>query len=68
MVDRRPGMEQVSQPVQSAHTIASDVERIPYIAQARASADMTDGQKEFIRLYNLMRGTLIKHGLMEEKK
>lgn len=70
MVDRRPGMEQVTQHVtQIVQTaIASDAERIPYIAQARASADMTDGQKEFIRLYNLMRNTLIKHNLMEDKK
>lgn len=44
------------------------VEKIPFIAQARTSAEMTDGQKEFIRLYNLMRNTLLKNGLMEEKQ
>lgn len=44
-----------------------NVEKIPFISQARTTSEMTDGQKEFIRLYNLMRNTLIKHGHMEEK-
>lgn len=45
-----------------------NVEKIQFIAQARTSAEMTDGQKEFIRLYNLMRNTLLKNGLMEDKQ
>lgn len=45
-----------------------NVEKITFISQARTTAEMTDGQKEFIRLYNLMRNTLLKHGLMEEKQ
>lgn len=43
-------------------------EKIPFISQARTTAEMTDGQKEFIRLYNLMRNALLKNGLMEEKQ
>lgn len=43
-------------------------EKVPFYPQARATADMTEGQKEFITRYNNMRNALIKHELMEEKQ
>lgn len=42
-------------------------EKIPYIAQLKSNDQMTDGQKLTITNYNLMRNTLIKNGLMEDK-
>ena len=42
-------------------------EKIPYIPQQKSNENMTDGQKEFIRQYNLMRTTLLNNGLMEKK-
>lgn len=68
MVDRRAGGDQTAPQQTATQTVVFDDDKIPFIAQARSSADMTDGQKEFIRLYNLMRNKLIKHNLMEEKK
>lgn len=45
----------------------SPKEKIPYIAQLKSNDQMTEGQKVTITNYNLMRTTLIKNGLMEEK-
>jgi hypothetical protein len=42
-------------------------EKIPYISQLKSNDQMTDGQKLTITNYNLMRNTLIKNGLMEDK-
>lgn len=43
------------------------VKKIPYVPQQKSSDDMTDAQKEGVRVWNLMRKTLLDNGLMEEK-
>jgi hypothetical protein len=46
---------------------SSPKDKIPYIGQLKSNDQMTDGQKLTITNYNLMRNTLIKNGLMDEK-
>jgi len=45
----------------------ANVKKIPYVPQQKTSDDMTDAQKEGVRVWNLMRKTLLDNGLMEEK-
>ena len=45
----------------------ANVKKIPYVPQQKSSDDMTDAQKEGVRVWNLMRKTLLDNGLMEEK-
>jgi hypothetical protein len=47
---------------------AAKTEKIPYIPQTRASEKSTDAEKESVRLWNLMRKTLLDNGLMEDKQ
>jgi len=44
------------------------VEKIPYVALQRANDNMTESQKEGVRVWNLMVKTLRDSGLMEDKK
>lgn len=41
--------------------------KIPYVPSQRMGDKMSDAQKEGVRVWNLMRQTLIDNGLMEEK-
>lgn len=42
-------------------------DKITYVKPQRTSDSMTAGQKEGVRVWNLMRQTLLDHGLMEDK-
>lgn len=48
-------------------TTQKEVEKIQYIPQLKSNDQMTEGQKQTVTNYNLMRNTLIKNGLMNEK-
>jgi hypothetical protein len=48
-------------------SVPSPKEKIPYIGQMKSNDQMTEGQKLTVSNYNLMRTTLIKNGLMDEK-
>lgn len=49
------------------NTVTEAPEKIPHIKSQRVSANMTDSQKEGVRLWNLMQSTLINNNLMEPK-
>lgn len=42
-------------------------DKLPHVAKIRIVKDMSEGQREFAEQFNLMRQTLIDHGLMEPK-
>lgn len=59
----QPKQSSVVEPVKN-----ESVEKIPYVPAQRMTEKMTAAQKEGVRIWNLMRDTLLKHGLMEEKQ
>lgn len=44
-----------------------EVEKHPYVEKLKVTNDMSDGQKEFLRLFNSMQDFLVKIGRMQDK-
>lgn len=52
-------------------TLSSDQppekDKMPHVPEIKATRDMGEGQKEFARIYNDMRSTLLANNLMNKK-
>lgn len=62
-------MSRYRQPVPTVLTVkepSQPVAKIPYVDAQEVNDKMTKGQKEGIRVWNMMRDTLLAAGLMEE--
>lgn len=55
----------IAQP--TVNTVKETPEKIPHIKSQRVTANMTESQKEGVRLWNLMQSTLLNNSLMETK-